>query len=262
MAIVWLSAPQVGPASAGLDVTIFGRSLSRRRLAFKLRGHEQMEDQACVRSAMILHRPATDGRPRSDRVEVFRLGRDLAVLDPLDGVDQFDVARRGHADLAPLLGNDAVDEVNLGAAAFVHVLAHRGARQIAAGVRVQRGEDRRLDLVERPRVAFRGARQGFRLVRPDVLELIAERLPDAHALAGEPDAEPADLLVAVHLVAGHAGGGGDPVGHAVDAQLRPALAPQISRRLDAVDRADYVGQFLQPLGDAAMDLAYAVDLVG
>ena len=99
-------------------------------------------------------------------------------------------------------------------------------------------------------------------MRPDVLELIAERLADAHALAGEPDAEPADLLVAVHLVAGHAGGGGDPVGHAVDAQLRPALAPEISRRLHAVDGADHVSQFLEPLGDAAMNLADAVDLVG
>ena len=99
-------------------------------------------------------------------------------------------------------------------------------------------------------------------MRSDVLELIAERLADAHPLAGEPDAEPPDLLVAVHLVPGHSGGGGDAIGHAIDAELRPALAPEIGRRLDAVDRADHIRQFLEPLGDPAMDFADPVHLVG
>jgi hypothetical protein len=52
------------------------------------------------------------------------------------------------------------------------------------------------------------------------------------------------------------------VGHAVDTQLGPAFAPQIGRRLDTVDGADHVGQFFDPLGDAAMNLADAVHLVG
>ena len=64
------------------------------------------------------------------------------------------------------------------------------------------------------------------------------------------------------VVAGHAGGGRDAVGHAVDAQLRPALAPQIGRRLDAVDRADHVRELFDSLGDAAVQFAGAVDLVG
>src|ERR1700731_4518756 len=98
------------------------------------------------------------------------------------------MARRGNADLAPLLRDPPVDEVDLGAAALVHVLAHRRARQIAAGVRVERSEDRGFDLVECCRVALRGTGHGLRLVRADVLELIAERLADAHSLPGEPDA--------------------------------------------------------------------------
>src|SRR5207253_4617867 len=96
----------------------------------------------------------------------------------------------------------------------------------------------------------------------DVLELVAERLADAHPLAGEPDAEAADLVVPVRVVAGHAGGGRDAVGHAVDAQLRPALAPQIGRRLYAVDRADHVRELFDSLGDAAVQFAGTVDLVG
>ncbi len=117
------------------------------------------------------------------------------------------------------------------------------------------------DLVERGAVALGGAGDGFGLVHADVLELIAERLPDAHALAGEPNAEAADLLVPVRVVAGQPGGCRDAVGHAVDAQLRPALAPQIGRRLDAVDRADHVRELLDSLGDAAVQFAGAVDLV-
>ena len=65
----------------------------------------------------------------------------------------------------------------------------------------------------------------------------------------------------VHVVPGKAGGGRDAVRHAVDAQLRPALAPKVGRRLDAVDRADHRRQFFDPLGDAAMHLAGAVDVV-
>src|SRR5439155_3137310 len=116
--------------------------------------------------------------------------------------------------------------------------------------------------VERYRIAFHGARQGFRLVRTDVLELIAERLADAHSLAGEPDAEPADLLVPVHLVAGQAGGRGNSVGHAVDAQLRPALAPKIGRRFYGIDGLDHLRQPFEPLGDAPMHFAYSVPLMG
>src|SRR5262249_49923929 len=54
----------------------------------------------------------------SDPVQILGLGRDLAVLDALDSVDQLDMARRGNAHLATLLGDHAVDEIDLGAPAF------------------------------------------------------------------------------------------------------------------------------------------------
>src|SRR6516165_11448190 len=197
----------------------------------------------------------------SDAVKVFRSRQGLAVLYLLDCLDQLDVGRGGDADLMAFGGDHAVDEVDLGAATFQHVLSHRRPRQLAAGVRLQSGEDLRFDFVECSAVTFGSASDGLGIVRADVLELIAKRLADAHPFAGEPYAETADLVVAVHVVAGRAGSCGDPVGHAVDAQLRPAFAPEIGRFLDAVDRADHRRQFLEPLGDAAMNLAHPVDLV-
>ena len=49
--------------------------------------------------------------------------------------------------------------------------------------------------------------------------------------------------------------------HAVDAQFRPALAPQIVGDLAGVDGADHRAQFLDAGGDAAVHLADPVDLV-
>jgi hypothetical protein len=60
----------------------------------------------------------------------------FGLLDELHRLDQPDMARTRNADLASLFGDDAVDKVDLGAPALVHVLAHRPARQIAAGVRI------------------------------------------------------------------------------------------------------------------------------
>ena len=47
------------------------------------------------------------------------------------------------------------------------------------------------------------------------------------------------------------------VAHAVDAQLGPALAPQVGGDLHAVDAGDHLAQLLDPRGDAAMHLADA-----
>src|SRR5260221_14540746 len=51
---------------------------------------------------------------RLDRVEVLRRGRRLAEFDLLDRGNQLLVGRGGAADLASLLDDDAIDEVDLG----------------------------------------------------------------------------------------------------------------------------------------------------
>ena len=68
-------------------------------------------------------------------------------------------------------------------------------------------------------------------------------------------------VVPVHAVAGEASRGADAVPHAVDHQLRPALAPQIAGRLDRVDGGDHRRQLFEPPGNAAVHLADPVDLV-
>src|SRR5205823_514991 len=95
----------------------------------------------------------------------------------------------------------------------------------------------------------------------DVLELVAERLADPHPLAAELDDDLADALVLAHRVAGQAARRRDAVMHAVDAQLRPALAPEVVGDLAGIDGADHRPQLLDPLGHPAMHLADPVDLV-
>src|SRR5215470_16739506 len=128
-----------------------------------------------------------------DIVQVLGLRGDLAEFDLFDRRDELDVGWSGDADLRAFGGDDAVDIVDLGAAALEHVLPHRRPRELAAGVRLQRGQDLRFDLVERGSVALGGARERLGVVHADVLELIAERLADAHPLAGETNAEAPDL---------------------------------------------------------------------
>ena len=109
-------------------------------------------------------------------------GRRLPELDAFHGRDQLFVRRGGAADLAPALDDDAVDEVDLGAAALLHVLAHRRPLVLAALLRVAQRQHQRFDLVERGPVAFGGARQLLGVLAGDVLELVAERLADPHRL--------------------------------------------------------------------------------
>ena len=113
----------------------------------------------------------------------------------------------------------------------------------------------RLDLGERRRIAFGCGEQARGLDAGDRVELIAERVADPDRLAGEADHDAADHVVRVALVAAHAGRGADAVAHAVDAELRPALAPQVGGRLRAVDRREHVAQLLDARRDAAMRLA-------
>src|SRR5256885_13488083 len=122
-----------------------------------------------------------------NRVEVLGRGRSLTELDLFDCRDQLLVGRYRPADRAAALDDDAVDEVDLGAPALLHVLAHRRALVLAALLRVAQGQHQGFDLIERSAVALRCTRQLFRILAGDVLELVAERLADPHALATEPD---------------------------------------------------------------------------
>src|SRR5216683_8380856 len=118
---------------------------------------------------------------------------------------------------------------------------------------------RHLDLGERGGVALGGAREALGIGAPDPLERIAKRLADAHRFAGEPDLEAADLVVAQAIARGQPGRRGHAVAHAVLDELRPALAPQVGRRLRAVDAAEPLDQLFDARRDAPMRLADAED---
>src|ERR1700704_528356 len=138
-----------------------------------------------------------------------RRWRELAALHARHDLGEPGMARRRHADLGALACDVAVHGVDLGAPALEDVLRHRWALDVAARV---------------------GA--------PDPLEGVAERLADAHRFAGEPDLEAADPGVAQAAARGQPGSRGNAVAHAVLDELRPALAPQVGRRLRAVDAAE------------------------
>src|SRR5438552_9341390 len=171
------------------------------------------------------------------------------------------MARRGHADLGAFARDQAVHLLDLGAASLDHVLRHRGALDVGARVGAGLRDQHALDRGERFGIALAGSRELLRLYAADLLELEAERLADAHAFAGELDLEAADRRVVRARRGGESGGGGDAVAHAVLAELRPALAPQIARRLRAVDTAEPFRQLLDARRDAPVRLADAKDRV-
>src|SRR5690242_10837393 len=112
-----------------------------------------------------------------------RVGRQLTALDLADDVGQRGISRRVDAALLALADDEAVQEVDLGAAALQHVLRHGGALLGGNGLVLR--QELRLDLAERRRVAFAGARDELGREMEDLLELIALRLPDADRLAAE-----------------------------------------------------------------------------
>jgi len=137
------------------------------------------------------------------------------------------VRGRRDADEGAAVGDVAVHELDLGAAALADVLGHRRALDVGArvGVDVRAGPQDRLDLVERGLVAFACLGQRLGLHLADLLDVIAQRLAHPHGLAAQLDREAADRVVAVAVEAGQAGRGRDAVLHAVLAELGPALAP-------------------------------------
>src|SRR5205809_532654 len=62
---------------------------------------------------------------------------------------------------------------------------------------------------------------------------------DDDALAAELDDHAADALILADVVAREAARRRDAIMHAVDAELRPALAPQIVGHLAGIDGADH-----------------------
>ena len=138
---------------------------------------------------------------------------------------------------SPFAHDKAVEELDLGAAALDHVLAHRRAVLAAAGP-VGLGEAVIVDLFLRRRVAFAGAGQGLRVHVADFVEGVAERLADTDRLAAEPVREMPDRVVLDHVAGDHPGAGRKPVAHHVGDELRPALAPEVLGHHRAVGIAD------------------------
>src|SRR3954469_2589111 len=182
---------------------------------------------------------------------------ELAALDLRYQLGELGVARCRHAGLGAFARDEAVHLLDLGAPSLEDVLRHRRALDIGARVFARLRDQRALYGVERLPIAFGGARQLLGLQAADLLELVAERLADPHAFAGERDLEAPDALVAEARGRGETGRGGYAVAHAVLYQLRPALAPEIGGSLGAVDAAEPFDQLLDARGDAPVRLADA-----
>src|SRR5712664_3466024 len=188
-----------------------------------------------------------------------RRWRELAALHARHDLGEPGMAWRRHADLGALARDVAVHGIDLGAPALKDVLRHRRALDVAARVGAGLRHDDGLDLRERGGVALGGARDALGIGTPDLLEPVAERLADAHRFAGEPDLEAADLVVAQAVARGQPGRRSNAVAHAVLNEFRPALAPQVGRRLRAVDAAEPLDQLLDARRDAPVRLADAED---
>src|SRR5712671_2262479 len=137
-----------------------------------------------------------DGLVQPQFGDVAGILLELAALDLFDDVDEPLIGARREPDLLALAHDKAVEEFDLGAAAFRHILAHRRALfGRAAGLRA----DMLLVARQRVAVALAGAGDDFRRQMADLLELVAERLADADRLAAEPRLEAAYRLVLRHL---------------------------------------------------------------
>src|SRR5216684_6386711 len=117
--------------------------------------------------------------------DVTRVGRERAALDLAHDLGERRVGGRGDIALLALGDDEAVEEVDLGASPLDHVLRH--GRALLGGDTLVPRQQLRLDIAERRRVAFAGARDELGREVEHLLELIALRLADADGLAAEPD---------------------------------------------------------------------------
>src|ERR1043165_5103796 len=122
------------------------------------------------------------------------VGLQFALLDSLDDVGQRGVRRRGYADLFALVDDEAVEELDLGAAALDHILTHRRPMRATAGF-LRLGETVRVVLGLRVRIALAGARNDLGVDVENLLELVAKRLADPDRLAPEPRGEMAQPII-------------------------------------------------------------------
>src|SRR3954454_6821449 len=120
---------------------------------------------------------------------------ELAALDLRYQLGELGVARCRHAGFGAFARDEAVHLLDLGAPSLEDVLRHRRELDIGARVFARLRDQRALYGVEPLAIASGGARQLLGLEAADLLELIAERLADAHAFAGERDLESPDALV-------------------------------------------------------------------
>src|SRR5580658_2106170 len=158
-------------------------------------------------SRSAIHRSAVCARPCACRFrnfgsvqpqlsDIFWIRLELTFLDAFDEVGEHGIGAAGQAELVALAHNEAVEELDLGAPALLHVLPHRGPLPGggAAGVLdalLVAGAHRRL-------VAFAGARDRFRRNVQNFLELVAERLADADRFRADPRREAADRFALDH----------------------------------------------------------------
>src|ERR1043166_8810937 len=130
---------------------------------------------------------------------VPRVRLQLAVLDALDEIGQHGVGAAGQTEFFALAHHQPVEEFDFGAAAFLHVLAHRGTLRGGGALAICKtlgvaGAHRRL-------VALPRARDRLRRKMQDLLQLIAERLANADRFAAKPRGEAADRLALQPLAA-------------------------------------------------------------
>src|ERR1700682_5834628 len=155
--------------------------------------------------------------------DVPRIRAQLMTFHALDDVRQHGIGGAREADLLALAYHEAVEEFDLRAPAFLHVLAHRGTLPGRGALAVLKAllvadAHRRL-------VTFAGARYRLRRQMQDLFQLIAVRLPDADGFAPEPGGEAANRLALQHVSARQTCAGGEPIAHDIGDQFRPALAP-------------------------------------
>src|SRR5215469_12958079 len=146
--------------------------------------------------------------------------RQLPVLHSLDDVGQRGVPRRGHAYLLALIDDKPVEELDLRATTFDHVLAHRRPMPAAAGF-ARFGEAVVIILGLRAHIALASARNQLGGKVANLLELIAERLADPDRLAANSSTEMAQSIVEQNFATEEAGASREAVCHGVDHELCP-----------------------------------------
>src|SRR5206468_428895 len=195
--------------------------------------------------------PPLGGRQHlQQRLELARVGDEARAARAVEVHDLL-VERRLDADAPAFTDDEAVQVIDLGAPSPHDVLAHRGPatgprRRVAHHLGLDRPEPTALGGVDEPLGRDAEGR----------LDLEAAGAADADDLGAQVDGDaPRPRL-------GPALGGAEPaeprerIQHAVDGELRPALAPEVRRDLRARDGGEQLGDPSRALRVAAVVLAH------